>query len=132
MTRTFSRRAGPPYVIIEGCIECGICSYVCPSNIPLSQLFAASKSRVRKLKVVVVSPMTAAPWSQQARADRRFDPADRHVEARLDEYAVRFTPWRDSRLNLQVGKFATVVGSWALRHGWRCASIRTSNCADRG
>jgi ferredoxin len=30
VTRTFSRRAGPPYVIIEGCIECGICERVCP------------------------------------------------------------------------------------------------------
>lgn len=53
----------------------------------------------------------------QARADRRFDPSDQHVEARFDEYALRFTPWADSRLNLQLGKFATVVGSWAVRHG---------------
>jgi len=37
---------------LNDCMLCGCCSYVCPSNIPLSQLFAASKSRVRKLKVV--------------------------------------------------------------------------------
>lgn len=30
MARTFNRRSGPPYVIIEGCIECGICERVCP------------------------------------------------------------------------------------------------------
>lgn len=53
----------------------------------------------------------------QARVDRGFDPADRHLEARFDEYAIRYTPWKDSRLNVQAGKFATVVGSWALRHG---------------
>ena len=33
------------------CMVCGSCSYVCPSNIPLSQLFVASKARLRKLKV---------------------------------------------------------------------------------
>jgi hypothetical protein len=53
----------------------------------------------------------------QARADRGFDPSDEHPEARLDEYALRYTPWRDGRFNLQVGKFATVVGNWAARHG---------------
>lgn len=30
MARTFSRRHGAPYVIIDGCIECGICERVCP------------------------------------------------------------------------------------------------------
>src|SRR6266446_507562 len=35
---------------------------------------------------------------------------------RLDEYAVRVTPWDDGRFNLQVGKFATVVGNFVLRH----------------
>ena len=37
---------------LADCMLCGCCSYVCPSNIPLSQLFAASKARVRKLKVM--------------------------------------------------------------------------------
>lgn len=53
----------------------------------------------------------------QARADRGFDPGRADLTARLDEYALRVTPWLDSRLNVQVGKFATVVGSWAPRHG---------------
>jgi hypothetical protein len=52
----------------------------------------------------------------QARADRGFDPTGERVHARLDEYAIRLTPWRDARLNLQVGKFGTVVGNWVARH----------------
>jgi hypothetical protein len=53
----------------------------------------------------------------QARADRGFDPAPGDGEARLDEYAMRFALRRDRRLNVQIGKFATVVGNWANRHG---------------
>jgi MinD superfamily P-loop ATPase len=30
MGRTFAKRAGAPFVIIDGCIECGICERVCP------------------------------------------------------------------------------------------------------
>ncbi|MHC4408669.1 MAG: electron transport complex subunit RsxC [Planctomycetota bacterium] len=32
------------------CMLCGCCSYVCPSNIPLSQLFGVSKNALRKIK----------------------------------------------------------------------------------
>jgi hypothetical protein len=53
----------------------------------------------------------------QGRADRGFDPTDGSAEGRLDEYALRLTPWDDGRFNLQVGKFATVVGTWVRRHG---------------
>ncbi len=53
----------------------------------------------------------------QGRVDRGFDPSDGSTEGRLDEYAIRITPWDDGRFNLQVGKFATVVGSWVRRHG---------------
>lgn len=53
----------------------------------------------------------------QARVDRGFDPAPGSLETRLDEYALRWSPRRDGRLTLQVGRFATVVGNWALRHG---------------
>jgi hypothetical protein len=52
----------------------------------------------------------------QARLDRGFDPGEKDFEARADEYLLRWTPWNDSRLNLQFGKFATVVGSWVQRH----------------
>jgi hypothetical protein len=52
----------------------------------------------------------------QARADRGFDPAAREARVRLDEYALRITPWRDRSFHVQVGKFATVVGNWTVRH----------------
>lgn len=52
----------------------------------------------------------------QARFDRGFDPSDQGARVRLDEYAVRFTPWADGRFTLQAGKFATVVGNWVPRH----------------
>ena len=53
----------------------------------------------------------------QARGDTGFDPADGPARQRLDEYALRLTPWRDARASLQVGKFATIVGNWVARHG---------------
>jgi hypothetical protein len=52
----------------------------------------------------------------QARLDRHFDPTDQGAQLRLDEYALRFTAWSDGRLNIQVGKFATVVSKWVERH----------------
>jgi hypothetical protein len=52
----------------------------------------------------------------QARLDRGFDPGETDFEARLDEYFLRWTPFDDRRANLQVGKFATVVGNWVSRH----------------
>jgi hypothetical protein len=52
----------------------------------------------------------------QTRLDRGFDPGDHGAQLRLDEYAVRVTPWQDGRFNLQVGQFSTVVGNWVPRH----------------
>ena len=52
----------------------------------------------------------------QARVDRHFDPTNRGAQVRLDEYAVRVTPWTDGRVSLQAGKFATVIGRWVQRH----------------
>ena len=52
----------------------------------------------------------------QTRLDRGFDPSDHGAEIRLDEYALRITPWQDGRFTLQLGKFATVVGNWVPRH----------------
>jgi hypothetical protein len=52
----------------------------------------------------------------QSRLDRRFDPSDHGAQDRLDEYALRITPWNDGRFNFQVGKFATVIGNWVPRH----------------
>ncbi|HVL68319.1 MAG TPA: electron transport complex subunit RsxC [Vicinamibacterales bacterium] len=36
---------------LADCMLCGSCSYVCPSNIPLSQLFQAGKAALRRTKV---------------------------------------------------------------------------------
>jgi hypothetical protein len=52
----------------------------------------------------------------QSRLDRGFDPSNHGAEIRLDEYAVRVTPWDNGRFSLQIGKFATVVGNWIPRH----------------
>ena len=52
----------------------------------------------------------------QTRVDRGFDPSDQGAQIRLDEYAVRVTPWEDGRFNLQAGQFSTVIGSWVPRH----------------
>lgn len=52
----------------------------------------------------------------QGRLDRGFDPSDNNFQLRLDEYAVRVTPWEDGRLSVQAGQFATVVGNWTPRH----------------
>jgi hypothetical protein len=53
----------------------------------------------------------------QSRADNGFDPGyEGGARVRADEYVLRFTPSRTGLFNLQVGKFATVVGNWTLRH----------------
>ena len=52
----------------------------------------------------------------QARIDRGFDPSDTGAQVRMDEYALRWTPWDDGRLSLQAGKFANVIGNWTARH----------------
>src|SRR5207302_8413880 len=46
----------------------------------------------------------------QSRLDRRFDPSNHGAAVRLDEYALRLTPWEDGRFSFQIVKFATVVG----------------------
>jgi len=52
----------------------------------------------------------------QARIDRHFDPTDQGAQFRLDEYALRYTPWEDGRLSIEVGKSATIFGRWVTRH----------------
>ena len=52
----------------------------------------------------------------QARLNRGFDPSDHGAQVRLDEYALRITPWQDGRFTVQIGQFATVVGNWVPRH----------------
>ncbi len=53
----------------------------------------------------------------QFRVDRGFDPGVAPGgQARFDEYLLRYTPFKEPVLNLQVGKFATVYGNWVQRH----------------
>ncbi|MEY2490166.1 MAG: hypothetical protein QOC70_2108 [Verrucomicrobiota bacterium] len=52
----------------------------------------------------------------QGRADRDFDPHDAEARARLDEYALRINPWEADCFDLQIGKFATVIGNFVQRH----------------
>jgi electron transport complex protein RnfC len=41
---------------LQDCMLCGSCSYVCPSNIPLSQMFALSKTALRKQAATAPPP----------------------------------------------------------------------------
>lgn len=53
----------------------------------------------------------------QVRFDRGFDPAvEPDGDARFDEYLLRYTPFDNPTLNIQAGKFATVLGNWVARH----------------
>ena len=82
-------------------------------------LYSDSRSLFNPRLSLFLDAQFGARWYlfAQARADRGFDPSDAAPRARLDEVALRFTPWTDSRFNLQIGKFATVVGNWVGRHG---------------
>jgi hypothetical protein len=52
----------------------------------------------------------------QSRVDRDFDPHDHGAQIRLDEYALRVNPRETDCFDLQIGKFATVVGNFVQRH----------------
>lgn len=52
----------------------------------------------------------------QARIDRGFDPGAKDYDTRFDEYLLRYTPFDEPWVNVQVGKFATVFGEWVNRH----------------
>ena len=45
---------------LQDCMLCGSCSYVCPSNIPLSQMFALSKTALRKQQAAAAEAPRAA------------------------------------------------------------------------
>lgn len=44
---------------LQDCMLCGSCSYVCPSNIPLSQMFALSKMGLRKQQATAAAKAKA-------------------------------------------------------------------------
>ncbi len=52
----------------------------------------------------------------QIRIDRGFDPSDHGARIGADEYALRLTPWTSGIFSIQLGKFATVAGTWVERH----------------
>ncbi|SPE55550.1 conserved exported hypothetical protein [Verrucomicrobia bacterium] len=52
----------------------------------------------------------------QTRFDDGFHPRAPESHERVDEYLFRYTPLDGPQVNLQVGKFATVVGNWVARH----------------
>jgi hypothetical protein len=65
----------------------------------------------------------------ESRVDREFDPSNHGVQVRLDEYALRLTPWDDGRFNF---RGPTVVGNWvpgicrenrSSMHRWFTASL---------
>jgi hypothetical protein len=49
--------------------------------------------------------------------DRGFDPDNQGFRSELVAYFVRATPFDEPWVNLQAGKFATVVGNFVPRHG---------------
>jgi hypothetical protein len=52
----------------------------------------------------------------QVRFDDGFHARAPEAHYRVDEYLLRYTPLDGPELNVQVGKFATVVGNWVPRH----------------
>lgn len=82
-------------------------------------LIDTTKSEITQPRLTLFLDAQAGPkWYgfAQARADRGFDPSEGGGRGRIDEYAIRFTPWEDGRLNLQFGQFSTVAGEWTKRH----------------
>jgi opacity protein-like surface antigen len=56
-------------------------------------------------------------FSANARLDRGFDPGEKpDGDIRLDELIMRWRPFDDQRLNLQIGKFPTFFGAWPAQH----------------
>ena len=114
-TLTFSSENDYVRARLSGTVE--LEGYVFPQPAPA---FIASRSealfnpRITSFLDLQVGPQVYA--FVQFRADRGFDPGARHMRGRLDEYAVRWRPLEEGTMNIQVGKFATVVGNWTARH----------------
>jgi len=52
----------------------------------------------------------------EARVDRGFDPSDRNLETRLDQYAISYKPSSEIPFQIEAGKFASVVGTYSERY----------------
>lgn len=70
-------------------------------------------------RISVSAEGTLVPWLygfMQAKFDRGVDPGFEQSDGRLEEYFLRWSPLGNEKLNLQVGKFAMVLGNWVNRH----------------
>lgn len=92
-------------------------------QLPAPGLIASERDTLLNPRLTV---FLDAQWGEslyafgQARLDRGFDPGERSIEGRLDEFAVRWSPAGRREFTVQLGKFATVVGNWTARHdSWR-------------
>jgi hypothetical protein len=112
---TFSNANGEVRARLSGTLE--LEGYVFPQPAPA---YIASRSDAlfnpRFISFLDVQWGTNIYAFVQYRADRGFDPGVRHMRGRLDEYAMRWRPFEKEGFNIQVGKFATVVGNWVTRH----------------
>ena len=113
---TFSNAPGDIRARLSGTVE--LEGYIFPQPAPA---YLASRSDAlfnpRFTSFLDVQVGASVYAFVQYRVDRGFDPGARHLRGRLDEYAVRWKPLGEGALNLQLGKFATVVGNWVTRHG---------------
>ncbi len=70
---------------IDGCIECGACAYVCPSNIPLVQYYRQEKAELRAIDLEAKRTLEAKARfeARQARLEREKQAREaRHAEAK--------------------------------------------------
>lgn len=52
----------------------------------------------------------------ETRVDRGFDPSDRDLEVRPDQYAITYKPLSEVPVQIEAGKFASVVGTYSERY----------------
>jgi hypothetical protein len=85
---------------------------------PPGLLFGGGNSFVNPRLSLFVDTRVGRAWYAfvEARADRGFDPRADSAAFRFDQYFLRYTPFADGTVDVQVGKFATVVGNWVARH----------------
>ena len=86
---------------------------------PTPGLLYTSERELANARLTLFLDAQVGPWLYafaQARLDRGFDPSESDAEVRLDEYAVRVSPWEDGRFSVQIGRFGTIVGNWVERH----------------
>ncbi len=88
------------------------------SGTPLGSVFTSRRDFFNPRLILFADVQMGSHWYGfvQSRFDRGFNPRDHTTQLRMDEYALRLTPWNDGRFNFQIGKFATVVGNWVGRH----------------